>query len=374
LSITKKERVFGLDLLRAIAITLVVVSHATYIVFPDSEHVLITLTRVLGAIGVDLFFVLSGFLIGGILLKLIKSGKTNFSDLVTFWKRRWFRTLPNYFLVLLFNIVLCLLIGVELPNNISNYFLFLQNFNQPHPNFFTEAWSLSVEEYAYVILPLLFFLGFKLLRNYNRSKLFLWVTIVTILILFLFKIDYFFKTNVTSYKHWSGTFRKVVLYRLDAIYIGFVIVYLARFKAEFIYKQKGVLAILGTSMLLLLHLIVYWLQLVPEINLVFYVFIYLQVVLCSLALLFPYFSTLNYLGKGKKIIEFISERSYAIYLVNYSIVLLSLDSIYNLYQQTFTERIGVLFLFLFCTLLLSHFVYKYFERPILKYRNRKYAS
>ncbi len=63
------KRNFGLDLLRAIAISLVLISHCTYLLFPENESLLITFVRTLGAIGVDLFFVLSGYLIGGILLK-----------------------------------------------------------------------------------------------------------------------------------------------------------------------------------------------------------------------------------------------------------------------------------------------------------------
>ena len=53
----EKKRIFGLDLLRAIAISLVVVSHCTYILFPENTNSLVTLIRVFGAIGVDLFYV-----------------------------------------------------------------------------------------------------------------------------------------------------------------------------------------------------------------------------------------------------------------------------------------------------------------------------
>ena len=82
----QKHKIFGLDVLRAIAILLVVVSHTTYLLFPNTEHVILTLIRAMGAVGVDLFFVLSGFLIGGILLKMIKKNQTKFSDFALFWK------------------------------------------------------------------------------------------------------------------------------------------------------------------------------------------------------------------------------------------------------------------------------------------------
>lgn len=65
------NRIFGLDLIRSVAILLVVMSHATLLLFPYSKHSIIVLVKILGAVGVDLFFVLSGFLIGGIRLKQI---------------------------------------------------------------------------------------------------------------------------------------------------------------------------------------------------------------------------------------------------------------------------------------------------------------
>ena len=65
-----KERNFGLDLLRTIAITLVILSHCTFL-FQGPPNVFSLVLRNMGVVGVDLFFVLSGYLIGGLLLKEI---------------------------------------------------------------------------------------------------------------------------------------------------------------------------------------------------------------------------------------------------------------------------------------------------------------
>ena len=51
--------------------------------------------------GVSIFFVLSGFLIGGILIKVLETEPATFKTLFNFWIRRWFRTLPNYLFILL---------------------------------------------------------------------------------------------------------------------------------------------------------------------------------------------------------------------------------------------------------------------------------
>lgn len=370
-----KERVFGLDLLRTIAITLVVISHGTYIMFPNSTHSIVTLIRAFGAIGVDLFFVLSGFLIGGILIKTIIKGKIKFLDLLFFWKRRWLRTIPNYIFVLLINIVLSVIFGYRIPEGIANFFLFLQNLISPHPNFFTEAWSLSVEEYAYIVLPCLIFFGIKFNRNIPKVKMFIYVTIIVILVLWLFKVNYFLTTEVSSYKIWSASFRKVVLYRLDSIYIGFVTVYIINFcKWGSSIKHSKTIAVIGVTLLCLLHVMIYICHIQPQTHLWFYVFVYLNIVICSLAMLFPFFSKFNYSGFGKKTIVFISKTSYSIYLINYSIVLLSLEHFFEFNDLDHIERVGVLLLFFGITIVLSIMLYRYFELPVLKYRNRKYPN
>ena len=91
------ERVFGLDVMRASAILLVLLGHAT--VWFASFVPVFNIGCLGGYFGVELFFVLSGFLIGSILLRwLIDPGST--TTLFDFWRRRWLRTLPNYVLFL----------------------------------------------------------------------------------------------------------------------------------------------------------------------------------------------------------------------------------------------------------------------------------
>lgn len=366
------NRVFGLDLLRSVAIGLVVMSHATLLVFPNSISPFFTAIKILGAIGVDLFFVLSGFLIGGILLKHIELNKTNTKDLFRFWKRRWFRTLPNYFLVLFLNVFIFIFLGKDLPKAIGLYIPFLQNFSTPHPDFFTEAWSLSIEEFAYLLLPFLLYLSFRLLKNSNKERLFLWVTLICVFGLTFLKVLYYFTVEINSLHDWSASFRKVVIYRIDSIYIGFLVVFVIQRYPEIMKKHKLHLLIAGISIFMLLHLFIYSLNLLPETHLGFYVFVYLQTVILSLAFLFPYFSRLNYSGVFLKPIKFISINSYSIYLVNYSIVLLGMQEIFDVSSATIFQKLGLIFLFLSVTLIFSNLIYRYFELPILKFRDRKY--
>src|SRR5690606_10019382 len=116
-------------------------------------------------------------------------------------------------------------------------FAFVQNFSSPHPDFFTEAWSLSIEEYAYLLLPLVLYISFYFFKK-KTASLFLWMTLLIILVSLLLKIQFYIDTSITSYKDWSATFRKVVIYRLDAIYIGFLLVYVIREFPKFFKMHK----------------------------------------------------------------------------------------------------------------------------------------
>ena len=140
--------VFGFDALRATAIALVLVSHAggTFaawlgVRFPH-------LLAVSGTFGVELFFVLSGFLVGRILLRTVAATPTR-HVLWRFLVRRWMRTLPLYWLAVL------VLAALQLPRpvlrDVVRYASFTQNLMPPQLDwFFPVAWTLAVEEWFYL--------------------------------------------------------------------------------------------------------------------------------------------------------------------------------------------------------------------------------
>ena len=94
-SVSDKTRLDGLDTLRAIAIIIVLIYHYKVVV---SRENLFGFISSVGWTGVDLFFVLSGYLIGNQVLSAIAKGQ-EFS-LRLFYIRRFLRTLPNYYFVL----------------------------------------------------------------------------------------------------------------------------------------------------------------------------------------------------------------------------------------------------------------------------------
>lgn len=128
------HRIFGLDLFRSIAILMVLLSNLL-LIYPNLNDKLAQILILFGFWGVEIFFVLSGFLIGNILFNLFIQNDFTIQSVFSFFKRRWFRTLPNYFLVLLLNIVIAVMFHFQIEN-VGYYFFFFQNFYQPMQFFF----------------------------------------------------------------------------------------------------------------------------------------------------------------------------------------------------------------------------------------------
>ena len=151
----------GLDGLRAIAILLVIPHNLNLFGTPTgwSEHLLGSLLD-RGWIGVQLFFVLSGFLITGILLD--SRGRSSYY--ISFCARRALRILPLYYASLLIIFVVLPLLGglpASLPRNPGSefsYWLLYSNWYGPFhegQGSMPHLWSLAVEEQFYLLWPLL---------------------------------------------------------------------------------------------------------------------------------------------------------------------------------------------------------------------------
>lgn len=147
---SKPVRLAGLDTLRALAIVLVLMSHYNGFV---SRAPTFGFMGDIGWAGVDLFFVLSGYLIGNQLLAPSARGES--LELKTFFARRLLRTLPNYYAVLA---VYLLLPDSPIAGNSMaptwQFLTFTQNFGLNYGETFTHSWSLCIEEQFYLVLPL----------------------------------------------------------------------------------------------------------------------------------------------------------------------------------------------------------------------------
>ena len=176
----------GLDGLRAIAVLLVFFFHTDYLEF--------------GWVGVQLFFVLSGFLITGILIKM-KQNLSSRDYFVKFYGRRFLRVFPlYYFYLLLMLVVTAFLIYNGYKTNVMKLFQtqlpyalsYTYNFHYAsstyrHLYFLVHFWSLSVEEQFYIFWPLIIFF----IPDKNRKGMFTGIILLgplfRILVIFAYK-------------------------------------------------------------------------------------------------------------------------------------------------------------------------------------------
>src|SRR5690349_15042880 len=152
-----RERQPGLDLLRALAIIVVVAYHAALFGFRLPGRI-----DLFGWIGVDLFFVLSGYLIGGQLLASLQRDQR--VRLGRFFTRRALRIMPAYFAVLAIYFLLPSWREYpEMSQPLWKFLLSVENIALQGGTAFSHAWSLAVEDQFYLALP------FFLLFLYRRS-------------------------------------------------------------------------------------------------------------------------------------------------------------------------------------------------------------
>lgn len=196
-----KPGFFGLELLdnrfpalhgmRVIAILTVVAYHVTWIFMGEQG---IKLDEAFFAqsltvfFGMDLFFVLSGFLIGSILLRSIaKSGTT---ELRRFYVRRVFRTFPSYYLVLTI-LALAFPLTADQHRHLVWEYLYGTNFLplQRGQVIMFWGWSLGLEEQFYLSVPFLFFALARLRSDRARVALIvlLWLSALVIRLVIYFR-------------------------------------------------------------------------------------------------------------------------------------------------------------------------------------------
>lgn len=367
------NRIYGLDILRAFAIFFVLLNHSSHLLPVNSW--IRSLSIFFQFDGVTIFFVLSGFLIGGILLKdLNKTKNPTFKNLFHFWIRRWFRTLPNYYFVLILYILLIFLIQEEYEADfLWKYFLFIQNFIYKIDHFFGESWSLSVEEWFYLLTPL-FIYSLAILCKLKPQKAVLSIAIFVILFGIIYKI-YIYLTMPNELIHtydstietYSAYIHHAVLSRLDSINYGIIGAYFLYYHKELFLKRTKTLFFIGITIILADK------YLIPGD---FYKNVFSFIVMSiGTLLLIPFLSTIKN-GKGPvfKTITYLSITSYSIYLLNFTLVKAYIIPIsHKLLNNSLTDTTILAldqFTFWFFSIFLAILLYKYYEHPMTNLRER----
>lgn len=360
-----ENRTFGLDALRVAAILLVIYGHGRSII--GSSPILNKIYSIFAVTtdGVTLFFVLSGFLIGRILLRTASEKNFDSSMLFQFWIRRWFRTLPSYFLVL--TILMFCYYPILNFKTLILYGTFSQNFASPHPFFFPEAWSLSVEEWFYFLIPIFLYLSLKL-KYFERQKvIFFWIIFIILLTTFfrIYKIIHL-EINIVD---WDQNIRKIVIMRLDSLMYGMLAAYF-----NFYYEKKwnslAAVCFFTGCVIMLLSEYIGWQE--------FYMnYLLLTISPLGVMLLLPKLSSWK-VNKGRFVntITFISLISYPMYLIHLSLIqVYILPKIMkcitpSLGNYTNCQFIIQYVIYLTLTIAIASVFTKYYEQPITALRER----
>ena len=355
LYLTRNSKYPGLDLLRTIAVLSVVFFHTIY-----NEKLSTSIFRI-GWIGVDLFFVLSGFLVGGILFDMYKKNSYN---LRTFYIHRFLRIYPVYVFILFFtiafnywqnridssmnDIVMQFILNLSL---LHTYFDFLFGFDiNPYFNV-GGGWSLAIEWQFYLLFPLFFWLILK--KYFHQPKKIL-------MILFLIFLSGIFVRLIATSNVMANDsnwyFAHVVRFhsRFDELIAGVFIAILVKSKSYI--PNKNILIFIGLSILLLciLYLFHYPQYLTYPQTMTFETIWYptflgiafASIVLSSYSIDFTY-----------KYINVLARLSYSIYLVHLALPNIPLPIF------SFEENIIIR---LFLILLVSYLVNIAIEYPFLR--------
>lgn len=144
-SCRQMKRIPSLDGLRAISIAVVMVGHLA-----KWKHVSLPLLSPYGALGVHVFFVLSGYLITNLLLR--EQERTSAISLSDFYVRRAFRIFPAAFVFL--GVVVALYWRERHWTHVAAAVFYVANMDIWRPWIFGHLWSLSIEEQFYLLWPL----------------------------------------------------------------------------------------------------------------------------------------------------------------------------------------------------------------------------
>ncbi|MCC6865629.1 MAG: acyltransferase [Ignavibacteria bacterium] len=357
-------RLKHLDFLRGIAVLLVLFRH----------YALSIVLFNIGWIGVDLFFVLSGFLVSGLLFKeYIKYGNIK---PILFLIRRGLKIYPLFYFALILSLISISVFNYFKwdQNNIFRggviaEFLFLQNY---FGHIWDHTWSLAVEEHFYFTLILLIFILTKT-KTLQNKKLFITLCIAVSLGCLLLRFHNYTTNIFSTYTHVFATHL-----RIDSLMFGVLLSYFYHFHREkfviFFTKYRVSLLVLSGIILIIpfIFLIDSFFMNTTGLTLLYTAFgIILSVMVVSE-------NTIQILNKilGQKIVNLISKigfYSYSIYL--WHIIVLYIITI--IIKNTVKPEIPIYIVFtiyFLSSIFIAIGASKLIEQRALKYRDKKYPS
>jgi len=356
---TLPNRNYGLDVMRSIGLFMVFAGHSVHFFETYTPKVHVISHFVIN--GVELFFALSGFLIGRMLLKQFNTPDVAVGhELFVFLKRRWYKTLPVYFLALFINFVFAYFVTGYHRDFNWTFLFFLQNFNSAEFWFFPVSYSLAIEEWFYLLFPGAFITLILLFRNADRKKLLIAASVLFIAGSIIARSYKFLNTDSL----WDPGFRKSLIMRLDTCVYGILLAVGFSWFQEAIKRMRYVLLLIGAAIYIVC--IAIRIQ-YPESY--YYHVLYFTFIPLSFTFALPFFYWMRIPGNfAHRLFTQMSLISFAFYLLHLSPLMdlfLLLPTGGNL-----TRDILILIAYTFTISLLSIAWYKHIELPFTNLRDR----
>lgn len=325
----KYNQISEIQALRGISIILVFLFHLNQEIFSY------------GYLGVDIFFVISGFIITKIIYQNLIEKKFSIK---VFFISRFLRLMPSlFFMVISISSFIIatyqlhadpsILINTGLSSllGLSNFYLiFIENdyFNSFDENIFEHMWSLSIEFQFYLFYPFFLIIFFKLLKNNTNFYIYLYLVIIFSYILFniFFGFEYFYHTGS----------------RIGELIIGCF--------TYFLYQKKG-----GSYFYILALAVIFLI-----FNFIYSNIFYLIISVCFLTSFFILNLTKIFFLKkvlNNKFLLLVGDASYSLYLWHLPVIFFS---------NIFFVGLDYYFFSIIFSLIISFLSFKYIEVPVRK--------
>lgn len=356
MSVKVSQRHFGLDFIRSLAILSVVFGHSRFLLTGYFEDVTaFPLLR-----GVDVFFILSGFLIGTKFLNQSqRDGGITPRFTGDFLRHAALRILPMYFLFLIINIISATIIETEPLNYqiVFECFLLIQNIFSPHIGFFWESWSLTITVWFYVVLSLIMVIIHMRKPSPKKMKYALLLFIVLFLVLPVYVRVYQHLQGGLDYFWWDVRIRKFLPARFDSPFYGLLMAWV-RFYYPSVFKK---ITFPGLFVAITLYLWYYFVN--PAAGTLGKDIMYLITSPLSYALILPVIMRLKRMPTWLTFpFTWISLLSYSMYLIN----LLLLTNITKHIDYKSYNLVFVWFSYWVLVFILSWLTYRFFETTVQK--------
>lgn len=352
----KKQRNINLDILRGIAVTLVIFRHIS---LPERTNILydtIHYLQKIGWVGVDLFFVLSGYLVSGLIVnELNKEGHFNIKR---FLIRRALKIYPPFYLLILVTVTYNFFYKhkfVGLTPFLAECF-YIQNYIT---GLWNHTWTLAVEEHFYLILPLLFFAFKPKEKSYYKLLIIICGIMALITILRIASSENIITNDrIIFYSH----------FRLDILFFGVFIRIVSYQYKNFLNKYQSLITLFLYICPIIVLIFISTVPLYSELN---FTIGYLLIYVCFGAMLLSLTNTREKYNKIAFYSAKMGKYSYGIYLWHMPIKFWVVNAVSLFVPLGYVLQISI---YIIASIVLGILFSKTIEFPILKLRDKYFPS